>query len=350
MTRGYAVLIAAIVSLAGTPAAVHGQNPAELRVGWTSLALVAEGTRTDQLGGNTLYTVAVYAEERPLDLAHLASADAPKALRIEVVNDDDPFSPLTRPWRRELVPRLDPAATTQLKTATAASATAAGPCRTGTTTSARRSARLMQELDAFLLGRRTYVTHAEAFEPMPARRSVRLVMNAPAKYVVSKTLEKPIWRNTTIIRDDVVGAVRALKAKPGQGHPDRRQQPARADADRERSRRRASPARLSATLGGEAGPPGGRPHVVTLKSAVPYPRHFRRATGISRGTIRRDRRRAAALLLRRATTMRHGPRHRLLRPGAPDAIAEAVHRTDAAGGWAGMAAQLSFLYKTPPWP
>jgi len=41
------------------------------------------------------------------------------------------------------------------------------------------------------------------------------VMNAPAKYVVSKTLEKPIWRDTTIIRDDVVAAVRALKAQPG---------------------------------------------------------------------------------------------------------------------------------------
>ena len=41
-------------------------------------------------------------------------------------------------------------------------------------------------------------------------------MNAPAKYVVSKTLDKPIWRNTTIIRDnDVVAAVRALKAGPG---------------------------------------------------------------------------------------------------------------------------------------
>jgi dihydrofolate reductase len=33
--------------------------------------------------------------------------------------------------------------------------------------------------------------------------------------VVSKTLEKAIWRNTTIIRDDVVKAVRALKAQPG---------------------------------------------------------------------------------------------------------------------------------------
>jgi dihydrofolate reductase len=33
--------------------------------------------------------------------------------------------------------------------------------------------------------------------------------------VVSKTLEKPIWRNTTIIRDDVVASIRALKAGPG---------------------------------------------------------------------------------------------------------------------------------------
>jgi dihydrofolate reductase len=32
---------------------------------------------------------------------------------------------------------------------------------------------------------------------------------------VSRTLETPIWRNTTIIRDDVVAAVTALKAKPG---------------------------------------------------------------------------------------------------------------------------------------
>lgn len=75
---------------------------------------------------------------------------------------------------------------------------------------------LMQHTDAFLLGRRTYVTHAEAFEPMPPGDPFGDMMNAPAKYVVSKTLEKPIWRNTTVIRDDVVGAVRALKASPGQ--------------------------------------------------------------------------------------------------------------------------------------
>ena len=73
----------------------------------------------------------------------------------------------------------------------------------------------MKGVDAFLLGRKTYVTHAEAFEPMPVGDPFGDMMNAPAKYVVSKTLEKGIWRNTTIIRDNVVEAVRALKAQPG---------------------------------------------------------------------------------------------------------------------------------------
>jgi dihydrofolate reductase len=76
-------------------------------------------------------------------------------------------------------------------------------------------AAMMQGVDAFLLGRRTYVTHAEAFEPMPAGDFFGDMMNAPKKYVVSRTLEKPIWRDTTIIRDDVIGTVRALKAQPG---------------------------------------------------------------------------------------------------------------------------------------
>lgn len=33
--------------------------------------------------------------------------------------------------------------------------------------------------------------------------------------MVSKTLDKPLWRNTTIIRENVIPAVRALKAQPG---------------------------------------------------------------------------------------------------------------------------------------
>ena len=73
----------------------------------------------------------------------------------------------------------------------------------------------IRDCDAFLLGRRTYLTHAAAFEPMPAGDPIGDLMNAPKKYVVSKTLKEPTWRNTTIIRDDPIAAVRALKAESG---------------------------------------------------------------------------------------------------------------------------------------
>ena len=59
------------------------------------------------------------------------------------------------------------------------------------------------------------MTHAQAFEPMPPGDPFGDMMNAPKKYVVSRTLKEPIWRNTTIIRDNVIESVRALKAEPG---------------------------------------------------------------------------------------------------------------------------------------
>jgi dihydrofolate reductase len=74
---------------------------------------------------------------------------------------------------------------------------------------------MMRDTDAFLLGRKTYVIHGNAFEPMAAGDPFGDMMNTPKKYVVSKTLEKPVWRDTTIIRDNVVDEVRALKAQPG---------------------------------------------------------------------------------------------------------------------------------------
>jgi len=73
--------------------------------------------------------------------------------------------------------------------------------------------RFMAEIDTLLLGRRTYVTHAEAFEPDEASDPFGPV----AKYVVLMTLEKSLWRNTTIVRDHVVELIRALKAMPGKG-------------------------------------------------------------------------------------------------------------------------------------
>lgn len=73
----------------------------------------------------------------------------------------------------------------------------------------------MQDADALLLGRRTYEIHAAAFEPMPAGDPVGDMLNARRKYVVSTTLQKPVWRDTTIIRKDVVNAIRELKSQPG---------------------------------------------------------------------------------------------------------------------------------------
>ena len=70
---------------------------------------------------------------------------------------------------------------------------------------------LLKDVDTLLLGRRTYVIHGEAFEPNPAEDP----FGNAKKYVVSKTLSRPVWRDTTIIRDNVVESVRALKAQPG---------------------------------------------------------------------------------------------------------------------------------------
>src|SRR4029450_8395632 len=69
---------------------------------------------------------------------------------------------------------------------------------------------LMQDVDALLLGRRTYVTHAEAFEPMPPGDPFGDMMNAA-------------W--------------------------DGRQQPARACITGRRPGRRTAPARVSADIG-----------------------------------------------------------------------------------------------------
>jgi dihydrofolate reductase len=74
---------------------------------------------------------------------------------------------------------------------------------------------VMGNVDALLLGRRTYVGHAEAFEPMPAGDPFGDLMNKPKKYVVSKTLETPTWRNTTIIRENIIDFVSTLKKQPG---------------------------------------------------------------------------------------------------------------------------------------
>lgn len=74
----------------------------------------------------------------------------------------------------------------------------------------------MSESDAFLLGRKTWQIHGNAFEPMAEGDQFGDMMKAAKKYVVSTTLTSAeAWRNSTLINDNVVEAVRALKAEPG---------------------------------------------------------------------------------------------------------------------------------------
>ncbi len=74
---------------------------------------------------------------------------------------------------------------------------------------------VMADGDTMLLGRVTYQTFAGSFagstsDPMAAQ------MNAVPKVVVSATLDKAEWQNSTLIRDDVAHQITRLKEQPGQ--------------------------------------------------------------------------------------------------------------------------------------
>jgi hypothetical protein len=57
---------------------------------------------------------------------------------------------------------------------------------------------------------------ASGLEPLPAGDPFGDVLNGIQKYVVSTTLpDTSLWCNSTIIRSNVVEAVRNLKAQPG---------------------------------------------------------------------------------------------------------------------------------------
>jgi dihydrofolate reductase len=74
----------------------------------------------------------------------------------------------------------------------------------------------MSGADTLLLGRKTWEIHGGAFDPMPDGDPFGDVMKAMKKYVVSTTLASAdLWRNSTIISDDVVGSVQRLKQQDG---------------------------------------------------------------------------------------------------------------------------------------
>jgi dihydrofolate reductase len=70
---------------------------------------------------------------------------------------------------------------------------------------------VLQEADATLLGRVTYEGFAAAW-PSRSGDPFSDKFNAMPKHVVSSSLERAEWNNSTIIADDVVERVRALRA------------------------------------------------------------------------------------------------------------------------------------------
>jgi dihydrofolate reductase len=71
---------------------------------------------------------------------------------------------------------------------------------------------VLREADSLLLGRVTYEGFAAAW---PSRSGDPFAdkFNAMPKYAVSTTLEQADWNNTTIVADDVVPAIRALRER-----------------------------------------------------------------------------------------------------------------------------------------
>jgi dihydrofolate reductase len=80
----------------------------------------------------------------------------------------------------------------------------------------KRFFQTMADADVLMLGRRTWQGHGGAFEPMPAGDPFGDAMKAIAKVVVSTTLkDTSLWRNSTIIKSNVIDEVRKLKNQPG---------------------------------------------------------------------------------------------------------------------------------------
>jgi dihydrofolate reductase len=76
--------------------------------------------------------------------------------------------------------------------------------------------RQIRDADAFLLGRVTYELFAGYWPTLTHNEfGVADKLNSAPKYVVSTTLQKADWNNSTQIKSNVIEEIRKLKEQPG---------------------------------------------------------------------------------------------------------------------------------------
>ncbi len=74
----------------------------------------------------------------------------------------------------------------------------------------------MKDADGFLLGRRTYDIFASYWPKVTDPDDpIATALNARPKYVVSRSLERVTWNNSSLIKGDVVAELRKLRQRPG---------------------------------------------------------------------------------------------------------------------------------------
>jgi hypothetical protein len=115
MPRVSAAVVVAFVMFTA-PALARQQPPASLELdGGVSLPLAGDADRAQLLGSVEFYRLSIYAQGSLRDVDALSSADAPKAMRIDVRYAPTLQQSITFDWQRELIPALEGPAITALR-------------------------------------------------------------------------------------------------------------------------------------------------------------------------------------------------------------------------------------------